>query len=115
MNSSSRLNLDFPFDLDRNIERQLGHAHRGARVLTALPCVDQSSCGTAMTDATTKNASHSRHFLILISASTPPTPIVAMKLCAWTSGNRPAMTPAAIIRRSGKELRAKSKESSFDV
>src|SRR5438445_5307745 len=93
-----------------------------AFVLTALPCVDQSNCGMAMIDATTKKASHSRHFLILISASTPPTPIVAMKLCACTSGNRPATQPAAIMRRSGKELRAKrkgrrakGKEFLFDV
>src|SRR5207302_6435941 len=52
------------------------------RVLTALPCIDQSNCGPAMIDATTKNVSHSRHCRQLIKARHAPTPITVMKLCA---------------------------------
>ena len=50
-----------------------------------------------------KNISHSRQRLRLINASITATPMIAMKLCACTSGNRPAMSPAASMRREGKE------------
>src|SRR6266550_7427743 len=70
-----------------------------ARVLTALPWVDHNNCGTAIIEATTKKASHSRQRDQLIRARQAPTPITTMKLCACTSGNRPATTPAASIRR----------------
>src|SRR6266849_4809195 len=82
-----------------------------ARVLTALPCVDQSNCGTAMIEATTKNASHARHLRQLINDRHAPTPMTAMKLCACTSGNIPVTAPAASIRFAveGKGKRGKGK------
>ena len=51
-----------------------------ARVLAAEPWVDHSICGPAISEAITKNAIQSRHLLKLISASTGPTIIKAMKL-----------------------------------
>src|ERR1700694_25095 len=81
-----------------------------ARVLTALPWVDQSNCGIASTEATTKKASHSRQRDQLIRARQVPTPMTTMKLCACTSGNRPATTPAASIRlEEGKSKKEKGK------
>src|SRR5258708_17111607 len=81
-----------------------------ARVLTALPWVDHNNCGIAITDATTKKASHSRQHDQLISARHAPTTITAMKLCACTSGNSPATTPAASIRLvEGKRKKEKVK------
>src|SRR5438309_2255807 len=81
-----------------------------ARVLTALPWVDHNNCGTAITEATAKKASHSRQRAQLIRARQAPTPITTMKLCACTSGNRPATTPAASIRRAeGKSKKSKLK------
>src|SRR6267378_1097559 len=81
-----------------------------ARVLTALPCVDHNNCGTAITEATTKKVSHSRQRIQLIRARQAPTPITTMKLCACTSGNRPATTPAASIRfAEGKSKKSKGK------
>src|SRR5258707_731296 len=81
-----------------------------ARVLTALPWVDHNNCGIEITEATTKKASHSRQRDQLISARQAPTPIPTMKLCACTSGNRPATTPAASIRLvEGKRKKEKGK------
>src|SRR5882762_9178676 len=81
-----------------------------ARVLTALPCVDQSNCGIAINDPNTRNVSHSRQRDQLITARQAPTPITTMKLCACTSGNRPATTPAASIRLvEGKSKKEKGK------
>src|SRR2546427_3167836 len=81
-----------------------------ARVLTALPWVDHNNCGTAMIEATTKKASHSRQRVQLTRARQAPTPITTMKLCACTSGKRPATTPAASIRRDeGKSKKEKVK------
>src|SRR6267154_183079 len=79
-----------------------------ARVLTALPCVDHNNCGIAITEATTKKASQSRQRNQLSTARQAPTPITTMKLCACTSGKRPATTPAASIRRDeGKSNKSK--------
>src|SRR5882762_4792732 len=81
-----------------------------ARVLTALPWVDHNSCGIEITEATTKKASHSRQRDQLISARHAPTPITTMKLCACTSGNKPATRPAASIRLvKGKRKKEKGK------
>src|SRR6266550_7889789 len=87
-----------------------------ARLLTALPCVDHNNCGTAMSDATTKKASHSRHRAQLIRARQAPTLITTMKLCACTSGKRPATTPAASIRRAeGKRKKSKVKREELST
>src|SRR5216684_6377281 len=87
-----------------------------ARVLTALPCVDHNNCGTAITEATTKKASHSRQRVQLIRARQAPTPITTMKLCACTSGKRPATTPAASIRRAeGKSKKSKVKREELST
>src|SRR6266850_369094 len=81
-----------------------------ALVLTALPWVDQSNCGNAISEAVTKKVSHSRHLLKFISARHPPTPITAIKLCACTSGSRPATNPAASMRfAEGKRKKEKGK------
>src|SRR6266436_3155371 len=81
-----------------------------ARVLTALPWVDHNNCGMAISEANTRKASHSRQRDQLIRARQAPTPITTMKLCACTSGNKPATTPAAIIRRAeGKSKKSKVK------
>src|SRR6266853_6951506 len=86
-----------------------------ARVLTALPWVDHNNCGIEITEATTKKASHARQRAQLIRARQAPTPITTMKLCACTSGNRPAIRPAASIRLlegKGKKERVKREEVS---
>src|SRR5258708_6516144 len=87
-----------------------------ARVLTALPCVDHNNCGIAITEATTKKASQSRQRNQLSTARQAPTPITTMKLCACTSGNRPATTPAASIRfAEGKSKKEKVEREEFSA
>src|SRR5260370_24677697 len=85
-----------------------------ARVLIALPWVDQSNWGIAMTEATTKNPSHSRHLLKFIRARQPVIPMTTIKLCAWTRASKPATAPAPSIRfAEGKRKKEKGKSEVF--
>src|ERR1043165_3185327 len=72
---------------------------------TELWIVDQSNCGTAITEATAKNVNHSRHRR-WINARQPAIAITTTNLGTCPSGNTPAATPAAIMRRILSEKRA---------
>src|ERR1700733_10408078 len=58
---------------------------------------NQPTCGKAITSTAAKNTAHSHHERKMRHRQ-PATVIATIKLWTWTSGTRPAITPAPIIR-----------------
>src|SRR5258708_38319146 len=101
----SSLYLSHPIPYQYRMRMQNGHKW-----------LDNNNGGTEITEASKNKAIHSRQRDQLISARHAPTPITTMKLCACTSGNKPATTPAASIRfAEGKSKKEEVEREEFSA